>query len=55
MIERLEGDLAFAGRCYHELFRGNDTDEAEAAAAHIARTSQLITMFLTTPQDGGRR
>jgi len=36
MRERLESDFSFAGRCYQELFMGEDTDEAEVAASQFA-------------------
>jgi len=53
MMQRLESDLVFAGRCYHSLFLGEDTDEAECAARHTAEMHGLIKAFITSPPKGG--
>jgi ferredoxin-thioredoxin reductase catalytic subunit len=53
MMERLEDDLVFAGRCYHSLFLGEDTDEAECAARHTAEVHGLIKAFITAPPPKG--
>lgn len=47
MIERFANDLTLAGRCYHDLHMGLDTDEAEAAAQHQAKLNELLIQFLT--------
>lgn len=52
-MQRLESDLVFAGRCYHSLFLGEDTDEAECAARHTAEMHGLIKAFITSPPKGG--
>jgi hypothetical protein len=35
-MSELRADPARLGDAYHELFMGRDTDEAEAAARHLA-------------------
>ena len=47
MTDRFADDVAFAGRCYQELYMGLDTDEAEAAAVHQAKLNELLIQFLT--------
>ena len=47
MKERLANDLAFAGRCYQELFAGENTDEAEAAAVQFAEFIARAVNYLT--------
>lgn len=47
MKERLENDLAFAGRCYREMFAGEDTDEAELAATQFAEFVARANKYLT--------
>ena len=43
----MRGDAAFAGRGLHELFMGEDTVEAEAAAIEFAGVLSLIRQYLT--------
>ena len=47
MRERFAGDLALAGRAYQDLFSGEDTREAEAAAQHLANVLCMIQGALT--------
>lgn len=47
MREAFGENLELAGRCYHDLFRGEDTDEAEAAAQHMAEVMEMIKRSLT--------
>lgn len=48
MSERLRGDLEALGDAYHQLFRGEDTDAAEAAAVHMAETFERIRLTLVS-------
>lgn len=43
----MRGDLAYAGRGLHELFQGEDTIEAEAAAVELAGVLSLVRQYLT--------
>lgn len=49
MKERLDSgsDLALSSRCYHELFLGEDTDHAEAAAMQLAEFIAMARAYLS--------
>jgi len=46
MIEALRADAARLGEAYHDLFMGRDTDEAEAAAHHLALFTEATLQSL---------
>jgi len=38
--------MHYAALCYQDLFAGNETDEANAAAWHMAQALELVIQFL---------
>ena len=44
----MRGDLAIAGHGLQELFRGDDTIEAEAAAIELAGVLSLVRQYFTS-------
>ncbi len=46
MIEDLRAHPALLGQAYHDLFMGRDTDEAEAAAHHLAMFTEYTLQSL---------